>query len=352
MILLWSGVGIVLSVPLAILIIFLYLRWHYLEFVIRIFQEKPFFIIPRGQPVPEAENVSFRTPDGLTLSGCYFRTTVWRRKGVILFGLEFGSNRWACLPYCEHLLANGFDIFTFESRNQGDSDSQPGYDPLPWVTKYDVTDVKAALAYLKGRSDGDPRGIGFFGVSKGGGAGLLAAAGDPYVRCFVTDGVFATYTTMVSYMCKWIAIYSDRYWIQHLLPTWFYGLMALESLRQIGRERGCRFPHLEGAVRKLSPRPLLMIHGDADTYIKPDMARMLFDRAGTPKEFWLVQGAKHNQAIQVAGEEYQRRVLDFFDKHLAETKSPAGTEPRKPGNTQASPTSPSDRVAAMGHISL
>ena len=56
----------------------------------------------------------------------------------------------------------------------------------------------------------------------------------------------------------------------------------------------------------------LMIHGGGDTYIKPEMAQALFDRAGKPKEFWLVEGAKHNQALHVAGDEYQRRVLEFF----------------------------------------
>ena len=64
--------------------------------------------------------------------------------------------------------------------------------------------------------------------------------------------------------------------------------------------------------------PLLMIHGEYDNYIKPPMARALFDKARAPKEFWLVPGAKHNQALQVAGEEYRRRVLDFFERHLAE----------------------------------
>ena len=152
-------------------------------------------------------------PDGLTLRGCYLRAAAPRR-GVILFGLEFGSNRWSCVPYCESLVANGFDVFAFEPRNQGDSDHQPGYEPLQWVTDFEVRDFQAALAYLKSRPDADPRGVGFFGISKGGGAGLLAAAGDPYVRCFVTDGVFATYTTMVPYMRKWIRIYSDRYWMQ------------------------------------------------------------------------------------------------------------------------------------------
>ena len=69
-----------------------------------------------------------------------------------------------------------------------------------------------------------------------------------------------------------------------------------------------------------------MIHGGADTYIKPDMARALFAKARQPKEFWLVAGAKHNQALHQTKEEYQRRVLDFFDRHLGGPR-PAQTEP-------------------------
>ncbi len=60
-----------------------------------------------------------------------------------------------------------------------------------------------------------------------------------------------------------------------------------------------------------------MIHGSADNYIKPEMGQELFAMAGNPKEFWLVDGAKHNQAINDAGDEYKRRVRAFFDEHLA-----------------------------------
>jgi pimeloyl-ACP methyl ester carboxylesterase len=236
--------------------------------------------------------------------------------GVVLFGLEFGSNRWSCLPYCENLLESGFDVFAFETRNQGESDAQPGYEPLQWVTNHEVNDTRAALAYLKSRPDADSRGVGFFGISKGAGAGLLAATQDPYVRCFVTDGMFASYTTLVPYMRQWFRIYDAKYALQGLMPSWYYGLVGLKGLRQIERERHCRFPHLEPALPKIAPRPLLMIHGGGDTYIKPDMARRLFDRARGQKDFWLVEGAKHNQALQVAGEKYQRRVLDFFNAHL------------------------------------
>src|SRR5262249_650816 len=158
----------------------------------------------------------------------------------------------------------------FESRNQGDSDRLPGYEPLQWVTDYEVEDARAALRYLKGRPDADPRGVGFFGISKGAGAGLIAAAGDPWVRGCLTDGGCGTYTTLVPYMRFWFRIYNNRYVIQSLLPSWYYGLIGLVGLDRIAAERHCRFPHLERFIGRLAPRPLLMIHGGADTYIKPD----------------------------------------------------------------------------------
>jgi pimeloyl-ACP methyl ester carboxylesterase len=216
------------------------------------------------------------------------------------------------------LVENGFDVFAFESRNQGSSDAMPGYEPLQWLTEYEVRDAEAALAYLKDRPDADPRGVGFFGISKGAAAGLIAASRDRYVRCCISDGVFGTYTTLVPYMKQWFRIYNRHYAVQGLIPLWFYGQVGLIGLRQIERERRCRFPHLEKYLPALSPRPLLMIHGKADTYIKPEMGGRLFEHARQPKDFWLVENAKHNQALQVAGEAYRQRVLRFFEQHLCD----------------------------------
>jgi uncharacterized protein len=295
---------------------YLRIKHRFLPTMVRIFQEKPLFVIPRGQPVDDAEDVRLSTSEGLTLRSCYLRHAAARRQGVILFGLEYGSNRWASLPYCQFLREAGYDIFTLEPRSQGESDHQPGYEPLQWVTELEVRDFQTGLAYLKARSDADPRGIGFFGISKGGSAGLVASAKDPFVRCFVTDGIFATHSTVVPYMRKWVSIYSDRHWFLRVMPNAMYSVFARATLRRVRRETGLRFPHVEHVLPQLAPRPLLMIHGASDTYIKPEMAQALFNLAGPPRELWIVAGAKHNQALQVANGEYQRRVLTFFQTHL------------------------------------
>jgi fermentation-respiration switch protein FrsA (DUF1100 family) len=319
----------------------LYLRYVYSEHLVRIFTEKPLFIVPRGNPVEDAEDVRLRTADGLELRGCYLRTTAAKRRGVILFGLEYGSNRWSCVSYCERLLADGFDVFTFEPRGQGDSENLPGYEPLQWTTTFEVADMRTALAYLKGRPDADPRGVGFFGVSKGASAGLFAGAEDPYVRCFVTDGMFAMFTTVVPYMQKWVSIYSTRRWLYEAIPPWYYEVVGRTCLGRLQRRRGFRCPDLEPVMARLSPRPLLMIHGGADTYIKPEMAQALFDRARQPKELWIVEGAKHNQAIQVAGDDYHRRIYDFFEKYLA------AAEPEANGRANDSRATERGRRALM-----
>jgi pimeloyl-ACP methyl ester carboxylesterase len=336
----WVGFAITWSVPVTLVIVVagmtVYLRWKYIHLIERIFQERPLFIVPRGQPATEAEDVSFPTVGGLRLRGCYFRTPK-RRRGVILFGLEFGSDRWSCRAYCDHLIEAGFDVFAFEPRSQGESDAQPGYDPLQWVTEFEVQDTSAALDYLKNRPDADLRGIGFFGISKGGVAGLIAASRDRFVRCCVTDGIFGTYSTLVPYMRHYIRIYNNSYWFQALIPSWYYGRMGLIALRRVARRRRCRFPHLEKRMPRLAPRPLFMIHGEADTYIKPDMAEGLFARAKAPKEFWLVERAKHNQALHLVGEEYRRRVLEFFERHLSgDHEATAVSSPVAPSALSAS----------------
>ena len=73
-----------------------------------------------------------------------------------------------------------------------------------------------------------------------------------------------------------------------------------------------------------------MIHGEADTYIKVEMAEGLYRRARSPKELWVVPDAKHNQALHLVGDEYRRRVLEFFERYLAADHVPDSERPARP----------------------
>lgn len=298
---------------------FLHSKRSYQPIVLRIFEEKPFFKASQSYPTPEAEEFDITTKDGLTLAACLIRSQAHEKKGLILFAPEYGSTRWSCVHYAGHLLEAGYDLFAFDFRNQGDSESLKGYQPLQWVTQHEVTDVRAAIEFLKQAPFCPEEGIGFFGISRGAGAGIVACSGDPFVKCLVTDGAFGTVATMIRFMIKWVSIYSNKINVQKWIPKWGYGLLALSTLNEVHRRRQLAFPSVRNALRRLNSQKqrLYMIHGKADGYIRPEIALDLQNAA--PKnlrQLWMVEGAKHNQAIEVAEDEYKLYTSSFFTEHL------------------------------------
>jgi pimeloyl-ACP methyl ester carboxylesterase len=49
-------------------------------------------------------------------------------------------------------------------------------------------------------------------------------------------------------------------------------------------------------VGELSPKPLLLIHGDADTILPPESSQALYDRASDPKTIRIIPGVGHGLA--------------------------------------------------------
>ena len=119
-------------------------------------------------------------------------------------------------------------------------------------------------------------------------------------------------------MRRWVHIYVKNRGQRAWVPDWFYGLLGLSAIRVVERKRQVGFENVERAARRMR-QPLLMIHGGGDTYIKPEMAEAVFKIASKcqPRHLWIVDKAKHNQAIQLAGEDYHTRIVEFFDRHLA-----------------------------------
>jgi fermentation-respiration switch protein FrsA (DUF1100 family) len=66
-------------------------------------------------------------------------------------------------------------------------------------------------------------------------------------------------------------------------------------------------------VEKISPTPLLVVHGDADAYFPVEHARQLFDAAAEPKELWLEAGFGH--AENAASDELLERIARWLLSH-------------------------------------
>jgi alpha-beta hydrolase superfamily lysophospholipase len=315
-------VSILATAGLGLATLLLYIWVRYSGIIARIFTETPMFAPMRSTPVPADEEVSFATPDGLQLAGSYLRTTAPDRLGVIVFCTEYLGDRWTALPYADGLRDAGFDLFTFDFRNHGDSPADPTYQPLQWVSDLELVDLKAALAYLFRRPDADPAGVALFGLSRGGGTALAVAGEEPRIWALATDGAFPTHGTMYSYILRWAKIYvhSERFWKR--FPAFIFSFAAWTGRVITERQRGRSYPKLERAARRLGPRPWLLIHGQRDAYIPPDIALRLFAHAGEPKESWIVPRAKHNRCREIDPAAYRARLVDFFTRY-APRRAPA-----------------------------
>jgi pimeloyl-ACP methyl ester carboxylesterase len=82
------------------------------------------------------------------------------------------------------------------------------------------------------------------------------------------------------------------------------------------RARGARDPI--DVVDRIAPRPLLIVHGGADALIPVDNAYALYERAGQPKELWVVPGVEHARVPEAEPRAYAERVAAFFARWLLE----------------------------------
>ena len=138
---------------------------------------------------------------------------------------------------------------------------------------------------------------------------------EPDVWGVVTDGAFPTRGTITAYMFRWAEIFVRSRLLLALFPGWLYNFLGWVSLLDSQRRLKCRFPDIETAARRLSPRPWLLIHGERDAYISPEIAKSLFDYAREPKEMWLVPAAKHNRCRECEPAAYAARITEFLGQH-------------------------------------
>ena len=243
------------------------------------------------------EEVEFKAADGLRLRGVWIPVPGSDKAVIILHG--HGSSYDADVYRATALVQAGYSVLLFDFRAHGRSDGRRmtfGYE--------ERQDVYGAIAFLRGRG---MEHIGLLGFSYGGIVSMLAAPHCPEVEAIITDGGPGRWMTGV-----------DAWGKEKGLPSWLVkplgGLFfAVTSLR-VGANLFRYDPILW--VGRISPRPILFIHGELDPFCAD--FDDLYAAARQPKEVWRLPDAGHTAASQLYPEEHTRRVIDFFDRHMGQ----------------------------------
>jgi hypothetical protein len=316
--------AIVLTVVLAIALLAKYLR-----IAINLFLDTPLPVTANlnDYTPPTGEIVSFPSIEGRSLRGMFIdRPPGLPDRGTVIFCHEFGSDMMSAGRYAAPLVRAGYTVFTFDFRGHGRSFTPPHFEARHWPTNHDVNDIQAAVAFVQSRRDANHRGLGILGISRGASAAVIVAAINPAIQCLAADGMFSTDFSIDELMKRWVQIFVriDLARADRTLSVYkFFRALLMFYVELKGR---CRFPSTRRSLTRLDTVPVLFIHGERDTYVPPEQARVLHDMKPGAKDLWICPNAKHNQAAATDPATYARKTVEFFDRYLAGDNVPAAPQ--------------------------
>ena len=298
----------------------------------RLFSRTPWFPLrvqtleeQRSQLENESESVEFPTKDGLTLRGSFFRRNSLADRGTVLFFHELNGNRWSVLPYLENLRKNGFNIFTFDQRGHGESDSSAKNHPAPWVTTNDLDDLSAAIEYL---GEGQ---LGVFGLGKGATLALCCASRNSQVQAIVMDSPAPEerlyekncltafeklgYRFATHHFLKFVALSTKTLFFLVVCP--FFSLFSVWRRYMFRLWYGGNFVNTWPMIKKLR-KPILILHSDLDSCVTLPQIHAFCRRMPVRPKICLpgrLQGTEQNP-LHFSAEQ----VTSFFQQTLKESE--------------------------------
>lgn len=155
----------------------------------------------------------------------------------------------------------------------------------------------------------DSAAVVVHGVSMGGSSAINMAGDEPeefsgMIRCYIDDcGFTSVWDEFNSELDKQFGLpaFPLLYTASGLCKLcygWSFG-----EASSLDRVKTCR-------------KPLLVIHGDADTYVPTEMGQRLYDAATCEKELWITKGVTHAKSYANDPAEYSRRISQFISKYL------------------------------------
>jgi fermentation-respiration switch protein FrsA (DUF1100 family) len=244
-------------------------------------------------PGLQPRELSVPSQTGVSLAGRFFPG---ESGATVVLSHGYGGNQDEMLPVVDALNKAGFGVFTYDLRGSGRSGGEITFGTL------ERKDLRSVIDHVAKLPEVDPGKIGALGFSMGAATTVLTAAEDPRIKAVVDDS-------------GWSDV---RNWLRPKLitsPRNRFGSLSL-ALVEARTETDLDSLKPERVVGKLSPRPILFVHGERDTVVPFADGERNFAAAKEPKEFWRLAEAAHGDTLLRGGAASSERVVAFFRQSL------------------------------------
>jgi dipeptidyl aminopeptidase/acylaminoacyl peptidase len=286
----WTRIGRLLaaaaaSIPVIIVLIAAGLGWIYTRAVLHPGCQGDFASLDEyGYP---SEMVSFESRTGPTLRGWFSKGSEHPEIAIIVMPGHAGNTR-AALDDAVLLARHGYSTLVFEHRScvSPSLSASTGF--------WEAQDALGAVDYLETRAD--IAHIGAMGFSEGGTAVLMAAAEEPAIEAVVPMGGYADLKDDILDPDDNLDWFSR---IVRITIVWWFRVEGVPVDKSSPA----------AVIDQISPRPVFLIYGELE-----GSGQQLYNAAKEPKSLWIVPGTGHGGYGYTHPEEYEQRVVNFFDE--------------------------------------
>jgi predicted acyl esterase len=196
------------------------------------------------------------------------------------------------------LIRHGYGVLVFDRRGEGQSEGDRNM--YGWSGDKDLI---AAVTFLRRQPDIRHGEIGGLGLSVGGEMLLQTAAETTGLKAVVSEGAGRRSLREHVHI-------PGLGTVQRWLTPWVVQTGALMVMSNTAPP-----PDLAQLVSRISPRPILLIramHGLDDESLN----RVYYAHARQPAALWEVPRGGHTGALAALPQQYEARVVGFFDRAL------------------------------------
>ena len=255
-------------------------------------KKSPTHLTPASVGLP-FEWVSFPSHDGLRLMGWLIGPNLQKPPVIVLHG--YTDTKSSYLDQARFLFDRGFPSLLYDQRGHGESASATvSLGPL------EASDLREALRMLRERGRGERFVV--WGVSMGAAAALLAAARLPQIAGVIAESSYERLDRVVA----------DTARLRFHLPRLPLVPLLLAAASLLARHNLFRV-RIGEAVAKLGNRPLLLVSGEKDPRMTPELGKRLLARSTGPTEHLVIAGADHAQSWHLGKRLYGEAVLRLLE---------------------------------------